>query len=165
MGERVSRLIALLSEEEGALQELLQLLEEEQGSLLRQDLAELQAQSEKKQELYQRLAVSSRPCRQLVEQLAGEAGATGPGKLSALIAALLREQGEQLQLQQRRMLELGDRLQRMSAQNGQLLHGSLGTVSRSLEFFGRIFNRGTTYGGAGRMTSGTSGPRLLRGEA
>ena len=82
MEDRVSRLIALLSEKEGALQELLQLLEEEQNCLLKHDVDLLQSQAEKKVDLYARLTNSARLSRQLIDQVAVEVGVPGANNLS-----------------------------------------------------------------------------------
>lgn len=165
MADQVSRLIALLSEKESALQELLHLLEEEQSCLVQQDMEMLQSQAEKKQELYGRLTNSTLLCRQLIDQLAGELGVVGAHNLSPLLPGLPQPQRETLQGLQSRLLELGNGLDRLSALNGQLLQGALLTVNRSLDFFGRIFNRSTTYGGAGQMVAGANSSRLLRREA
>ena len=165
MADEVSRLIALLSEKEGALQELLGLLEEERSCLVQMDMEKLQSQTEKLQALYDRLAGSSRLCRQLIDQLAAQLGVAGAHNLSPLLPGVPQPQRETLQGLQARLLDLGRGLEKLSAANGQLLQNALSTVNRSLEFFGRMFNRSTTYGGAGRMVSGSSGPKLLRREA
>ena len=164
MEDRVSRLIALLSEKEGALQELLQLLEEEQNCLLKHDVDLLQSQAEKKVDLYARLTNSARLSRQLIDQVAVEVGVPGANNLSLLLPKLSESQRETLQGQQRRLLDLGSALEKLSTRNGDLIQGSLLTVSRSLEFFGRMFNRSSTYSEAGRMVGGAPRPRLLRRE-
>jgi flagellar biosynthesis/type III secretory pathway chaperone len=163
MADQVSRLISLLAEQEGVLQELLVALEEEQRSLVRQDLEQLQGQVENKQGLYERMALCSRRTRQLVEQLATETGGVGARNLSGLLPKLPQPQREALQETQRRMLELSARVEKLTAFNGQLLQNALTTVNRSLEFFSRIFNRGATYGGSGRIVNGSTTSRLVRG--
>ena len=165
MDDRVSRLISLLFEKESTLQELLQLLEEERNSLLQHDMDKLQSLAKKKQELYDRLTGSARLCRQIIDQLATELGFTGAHNLSPLLQSLPQQQREILQGLQRRLLELGSAMLKLSSLNGHLIKGALLTVTRSLEFFGRIFNRSNTYGASGRLVGGASGPRLLRREA
>ena len=165
MADEVSRLIALLSEKEDALQELLGLLEEERSCLVQMDLERLQSQAERKQELYDRLTGSARLCRQLIDRIAGEQGVPGAHTLSPLLPGLPQPQRETLLGLQERLLGLGRGMDKLSSLNAQLLQTALLTVNRSLEFFGRIFNRSTTYGGAGRMVAGSSGPKLLRREA
>jgi flagellar biosynthesis/type III secretory pathway chaperone len=165
MAEGIARLIELLTEKEGALQELLHLLEEEQACLVQLDMAKLQSQAERKQELYDRLTRSARLCRQLIDQLAGELGVAGAHNLSPLLPAMPLPQRETLQGLQQRLLDLGKGLEKLSSLNGHLLQGALGTVNRSLEFFGRMFNRSTTYGGAGQMVAVAPAARLLRREA
>ena len=165
MEDRVSRLISLLSEKESALQELLQLLEEERNCLLQHDMEKLQSQAKKKLELYDRLTGSARLCRQLIDQLGAELGVAGAHNLSPLLQRLPQPQRETLQGLQRRLLVLGSAMLQLSSLNGHLIKGALLTVTRSLEFFGRIFNRGNTYGASGRLVGGASGPRLLRREA
>ena len=165
MADGVSRLIELLSEKENTLQELLHVLEEEQGCLVQLDVEKLQSQAAKKQALYDRLTNSASHCRRLIDKLAGELGVPGAQSLSPLLPGLPQPQRETLLGLQRRLLELGRGLDKLSSLNGRLLQGALLTVNRSLEFFGRAFNRSTTYGGAGRMVVGDQTARLLRREA
>jgi flagellar biosynthesis/type III secretory pathway chaperone len=165
MEERVSRLITLLSEKESALQELLQLLEEERISLLHHDMNKLQSQAKRKLELYGQLTSSARLCRQLIDQLATDAGVAGVGSLSPLLPFLPEAERETLQGLQARLLEQGSAMLKRSAFNGHLIQGALLTVTRSLEFFGRILSRSNTYGASGRLVKGASAPRLLRREA
>lgn len=165
MEDGVSRLIELLSEEEGTLQELLHLLEEERNTLLQHDMAKLENLAERKQRFYDRIEASSRLGRQLIDRLASEVGVAGALTLSPVLKRLPQPERETLQGLQGRLRELGIGLERLSSQNGQLLQGALLTVNRSLAFFGRLLNRSTTYGGAGRMVAAAVSPRLLRREA
>jgi len=164
MQELAMRLAALMSEEEKTLQEFLEVLEEERRSLMQMETVLLKRLTGAKQALHERLIANSRQCRQLLGPLAEKAGVPGARTLSPLIPKLPQPASGSLQELQGRLLALGAQLERLTNENGQLLNNALSTVNRSLEFFGRIFNRGATYGGSGRMVAGGGGPRLVRGE-
>lgn len=157
MGHGTCDLIEALTRKEGAMEELVQLLAEEQRSIIELDLASLEIQVDKKKEAFARLERAASHCRQLMTQLAAELGLPEADRLSLLIPKVAPPQREELRGLQGKLLGLGNLLERVEADNGSLLQGALVTVNRSLEFFGRAFNRSTTYGEAGQMLGG--GPR------
>lgn len=164
MGKAVDELLTALTDKEEILEALLHLLEEERASVVQLDLTELDRQGERKGDLYARLERSSAHCRALMARLAADTGGDA-GRLSALVAAVGEGEREELERVRQRLLELGGRLQELSQSNRALLEGALATVNRSLEFFGRMFNRSNTYGEAGRMVGGAPRPRIFCREA
>jgi flagellar biosynthesis/type III secretory pathway chaperone len=153
-----------MSEEEQTLQELLGVLEEEHASLLQMETARLDELTGAKQVLHDRLLATSRQCRQLLVPLAEKAGLSTARTLTPLLPKLPPTAAATLRELQGRLVQLGQRLEQLTNENGALLNNALSTVNRSLEFFGRIFNRGATYGGSGRIVAGGGSPRLVRGE-
>ena len=165
MADEVSQLIALLTQKEGVLAELLALLDEEQGYLLQSDTEGLEGVAERKKALYARVGESTGLCQQLMARLAGASGAVGGRNLSQLLPLVAEPERTTLKGLQSVILELGAALDKAAKRNGCLLQGALLTVNRSLEFFFRILKSGNTYGEAGRMVGAGSGPRLLHREA
>ncbi|KAF0219389.1 MAG: hypothetical protein FD174_2088 [Geobacteraceae bacterium] len=161
MTNSISELISVLSGKRSTMEELLHLLEEEQRCIVELDLPNLEAQMEKKKRLLVDLETSNNLCRQLVKQAAVELDLPEVASLSPLLPKVASSQRDILKGLQTRLLELGTALDRLLAFNGELLQGSLRTVTRSLEFFGNMFNRSKTYGEAGCMVKGTNDVRLI----
>jgi hypothetical protein len=105
-------------------------------------------------------------CRELVREVALELELPDAASISPLLARLAEPQREALQGVQRGLLERGATLERRLASNADLLQGVLQTATRSLEFFGRLFNKSSTYGYAGQMMGGAvNRPRIICREA
>ncbi len=161
MASSIPELIEVLSEKGSMMEELLRILEEEHRSIVRMDMANLEAQAGKTTELFVRLETSGNISRQLMRQLAAELGLSEAASLSLLLPMVAPPHRETLAELQRKLLETGATLDRLMAFNGELLHGALRTVNHSLEFFGHILNRSTTYGQAGRMLGGAPQARII----
>ena len=165
MADGAYLLIEQLLRKESMLEELLHLLEEELYSLNELDVEKLESNAEKKKELYALVASSTRDSRQVMARLAEEMGVAGAESLSLLLPKVPQPERESLQVAQKKLLELGKKVDQASLRNTNILQGSLLAVNNSLEFFFRVFNRSTTYGDAGRMVGGATTPKLLRREA
>jgi flagellar biosynthesis/type III secretory pathway chaperone len=165
MAKSIEQLIEALGQKEVVLAELLRLMEEERRCIVELDMASLELQVEKKKEALARLQQCATLAKRLMAELASELELPKAERLSALLPKLVSSQREELQELQRRLLEQGALVQSVEATNKSLLEGALGTVNRSLEFFGRLFSRSNTYGEGGRMVGGGCPPRLLRREA
>lgn len=165
MAETEFQLITFLSEKKELLEKAIPFLEEEHRCIVELDMAKLSSVMEQKSELFEQLQVASKRCRILVKQLAAELGVAEAKSLSPLLPKLKQPEQETLRGLQRALLESGATFEKLSKSNGDLLSGALVTVNRSLEFFGRLFNRSTTYSEAGRMAERTPSPRLLHREA
>lgn len=155
------QLITLLSEKRDLLEEVLPFLEEEHRCIMEMDMARLTAIMEQKTEILQRLQETGKRCRILLNQLAAELGSPELKSLTPLLPKLEASQQEVLRALQGEILESGASFERLLNSNGDLLGGALLTVNRSLEFFGRLLNRSTTYGDAGRMVGGANRARMV----
>lgn len=161
MASSVSELISALSEKRRLMEELLHHLKEEQRCIVECDLTNLEIGVAKKKELFVQLETSSNLSRQLVKQMALELNVPEACSLSPLLPKVAAPHREILQGLQRGLLDLGTALDRLLVSNGGLLQGALRTVTRSLEFFGCMFSRSTTYGEAGKMVGGAANARII----
>lgn len=161
MPETQEKLIALLTQKQQLLERVIPYLEDERGCILESNLERLAEVMEKKTALLNELQELTRRCRGQVAQLAGELGMADTKSLSPLVARLPEPQRETLHGLQGALLQMGERFDQLLRGNGDLLSGALGTVNRSLEFFGRLLNRNATYGGAGRIVDGAARSRIV----
>lgn len=164
MVETLLQLITLLSEKREILEKVLPLLEQENRCIVALDLDGLGEVLELKGGLLDRLQETSERSRLVLKQLACELGVPEAESVSPLLAKLEPPQRELLRGLQGALLESGAAFERLLGMNGELLQGALGTVNRSLDFFGRLFNRNATYGGAGKFVTGAPRPRIVSGE-
>ena len=157
-------LITLLSEQKNLLVRLIPFLEEERRCIVELNMDKLSVVMDGKTEVFGQLQATSKRCRGLVAKLAVELGDAEAKSLSPLLPKIKQPERETLKDLQRELLESAAVFERLSKSNGDLLGRALLTVNRSLAFFGRLLNNGTTYSGMGRMVGGTPVPRLLHRE-
>lgn len=161
MADSIPELIKALSEKGSMMDELLKLLEEEHRLIVKLDTANLETQMGKTRELFVRLESSANLSRQLMKQLAAELGLPEAAGLSPLLPKVALPHRKTLMELQRKLLETGAALDQLMAFNRELLYGALRTVNRSLEFFGHLFSRSTTYGKAGQMLGAAPHARII----
>lgn len=161
MTNSIPELITALSENETTMEELRKLLEEEHRLIVTMDTSNLETQMGKTRELYVRLERSGNHSRQLMRQLAQELGLPEAAGLSPLLPKVALPHRKTLMELQQRLLETGAALDQLMAFNRELLYGALRTVNRSLEFFGHLFSRSTTYGQAGQMLGAVPHARII----
>jgi len=164
MSRPLDLLVERLNEKELLLEGLLTLLEQERGRIVELDATAVAAGSETKLRLMDLLEQSGRSCRDALEEAARELGRPGAGTLSEILGAVGQPHRGRLEKTRQRLVGLIDAVHRQNGFNRDLLYGSLSTINRSLDFFRSSFGGVVTYSGEGRMLSGFSAGRLVRGE-
>jgi flagellar biosynthesis/type III secretory pathway chaperone len=160
-----TKLLAALEEKHLLLGRLEELLTLEQQAITNLDLAELDQLDQQKRHLLVDLEGNSNGTRLLLRTMADQANLAPTVTLSPVIATLATPQKERCTQLQTALFTVGKRVDRLLDFNRQLLQTSLATVTTSLDFFNRLFSRGTTYGDAGKMRSNASGVQLVSQEA
>jgi flagellar biosynthesis/type III secretory pathway chaperone len=165
MAAHAKDLLAALEEKQQLLGHLEELLTLEQQAITALDLTQLDRLDQQKRQLLVELEGNSNATRQLIRSLADQANLAPTATLSPVIATLAAPLKDRCSQLQSALLAIGKRVDRLLELNRELLQTSLTTVTTSLEFFNRIFSRGTTYGDAGKMRTNTNGVQLVSQEA
>lgn len=165
MAADVKELLAALEEKQLLLGQLEELLTQEQQAITNLDLDALDLLDQQKRHLLVQLEANTNATRQMIRSLAEQANLAPTATLSPVIASLAAPQRDRCTELQGGLLRVGKRVDRLLDFNRELLQTSLTTVTTSLDFFNRLFTRGTTYGDAGKMTANGSGVRLVSQEA
>jgi len=165
MTANATQLLAALEEKHLLLGRLEELLTLEQQAITNLDLPELDQLDQQKRHLLVELEENTNGTRQLIRSLAEQANLSPTVTLSPVIATMAAPQKERCTQLQTALFSVGKRVDRLLDFNRELLQTSLTTVTSSLDFFNRLFSRGTTYGDAGKMRANTSGIQLVSQEA
>ena len=165
MAADVKDLLVALEVKQQLLGRLEELLTQEQQAITNLDLDQLDAVDQQKRHILVQLEENSNTTRQLIRSLAEQANLAPTVTLSPVIATLLPPQKDRCAELQRALIGIGKRVDVLLDFNRELLQISLTPVTTSLNFFNRIFSRGTTYGEAGKMQTSTSGVQLVSREA
>jgi len=164
MSDSIKTLTERLSAKEVLLNELMLLMDEERACIVEMDSAGLESRRENKILLVERLAKAKASCREALEDSSQELGLSPDAALSTLIEALHPSRREGLAAARRRIVDLVEKLNRSNSFNRDLLHRSLIMVNRSIEFYNSRLGSSDTYSGSGRMVSGITGGKLVKGE-
>lgn len=165
MATDAKELIIALEVKHRLLEELEELLAREQQAITKLDLDQLDQLDQQKRDLLVHLEGNANSTRQTIRFLAEQANLAPTATLTPLIKTLASPHKERCAELQGAVMSIGGRVDRLLDFNRELLQTSLNTVTASLNFFNRIFSRGTTYGDAGRMQSNAGAVRLVSQEA
>lgn len=154
MDRSIVELIAALCEKGVLIDRLKALLQEEQECMTALDLAKMEENQQEIAAGMERLKLLSEKCRQMIATVGLELGMPGNSTLTPIIERLPAQEKRALKEAQESVSANAEALSGALNLHRRLIEDSLNLVGRSVSFFNRLFNPGSTYGVAGSFVTG-----------